>query len=255
MDDLERIPVTFIRHAADTLGNTTSGLSGTKIIKATAAYAVEFNCQIPHEQMSMNVGNKRTALFDNLMAFTPAQQYKIIRELCDHPSLSLKKDPKRTNLKMMLASRYRRFDPDPEETLVNLPLIEETRYWLGNYPEALSLYSAALEKHHQGAYFRNLLDDLRLSLESLLRALFANSKSLENQKNLVGGLIKGGGGSPQLCNMFMTLLGYYTQYQNDHVKHNDAVNEHEIEFVLEITSSFMKHLVRVAEGASQSTRP
>ncbi len=99
-------------------------------------------------------------------------------------------------------------DPEPEETQVNLPLIEETRHWLENYPDALSLYSAALEKYRQGAYSRNLLDDLRLSLESLLRGLFDNSKSLENQKNTVGTLIKDSGGSPQLCNMFMTLLGY-----------------------------------------------
>jgi len=230
------------------LGDTDSGLSGTKIIEATSAYAVEFNQNIPHTRMSANIGNKRTALYDNLLAFTPAQQYKIIKELCDHPSFSLRTDPKRTHLKLKLVSRYRHLDPEPEETLVNLPLIEETRHWLASYPEALSLYSAALEKYEQGAYLRNLLDDLRLSLESLLRAIFENTKSLENQKSSIGQLIKGGGGSPQLCNMFMTLLGYYCQYQNDHVKHNDSVNEHEIEFVLEITSSFMKHLVRIAQA-------
>ena len=32
---------------------------------------------------------------------------------------------------------------------------------------------------------------------------------------------------------------------NTYVKHDDAVIEEEIEFVLEITSSFMKHLVRL----------
>lgn len=246
----DKIPATFIRHAADILGETVSGLSGTKIIEATATYAVEFNRTIPHTSMSANIGNKRTALYDNLLAFTPPQQYKIIKELCDHPSFSLKKNPKRIDLRLKLVSRYRHLDPEPEEKLINLPLIEETRHWLEDYPEALSLYSSALEKYHQGAYFRNLLDDLRLSLESLLRGLFDNSKSLENQKNTVGSLIKNGGGSPQFSNMFMSLLGYYSQYQNDHVKHNDAVNEHEIEFVLEITSSFMKHLVRVAGGVN-----
>lgn len=197
-DDPDRIPVTFIRHAADVLGDTDSGLSGTKIIEATAAYAVEFDRQIPHTYMSTRIGNKRTALYDNLLAFTPAQQYKIIKQLCDHPSFSLTKNPKRTDLKLKLVSRYRHLDPEPEEMLVNLPLIEETRHWLEDYPDALSLYSAALEKYHQGSYFRNLLDDLRLSLESLLRGLFDNSKSLENQKNTVGALIKSGGGSPQL---------------------------------------------------------
>ena len=33
-----------------------------------------------------------------------------------------------------------------------------------------------------------------------------------------------------------TLLTYYSQYQNSYVKHNDSVNEVEINFVVEITS-------------------
>jgi anaerobic ribonucleoside-triphosphate reductase len=49
----DKIPVTFIRHAADILGETVSGLSGTKIIEATATYAVEYNKPIPHTSMSI----------------------------------------------------------------------------------------------------------------------------------------------------------------------------------------------------------
>jgi hypothetical protein len=45
--------------------------------------------------------------------------------------------------------------------------------------------------------------------------------------------------------MFMKLLDYYTKYQNTHVKHDDAVVEEEIEFLFEITASFMKHLIRL----------
>jgi hypothetical protein len=40
-------------------------------------------------------------------------------------------------------------------------------------------------------------------------------------------------------------LDYYSKYQNTYVKHNDAVIEEEIEFIFEITASFMKHLVRL----------
>ena len=46
--------------------------------------------------------------------------------------------------------------------------------------------------------------------------------------------------------MFVKLVDYYTKYQNSYVKHNDAVIEEEVDFILEITSSFMKHLVRLA---------
>ena len=58
--------------------------------------------------------------------------------------------------------------------------------------------------------------------------------------------IKDQGGSPELANMFAKLLEYYTKYNNKRVKHDDAVIEEEIEFVIEITSSFMKHLIRLS---------
>jgi hypothetical protein len=89
------------------------------------------------------------------------------------------------------------------------------------------------------------LDDLRLALEILLKAIFDNGRSLENQLPALGQFIKLRGGSPQLSNMFSKLVEYYSNYQNTYVKHADAVIEQEIEFVLEITSSFMKHLIRM----------
>ncbi|MBI1177718.1 hypothetical protein GC207_09805 [bacterium] len=242
------IPDTFLRHAADILGDTRTGLSGTKIIEATAAYAVEFNVAIPHTQMGMHIPNKRTALYENLRAFSPKQQYKIIKELCDHPNFGDTKLSERKGLKLKLITRFRHLDPEPEASELNQPLIEDTRHWLGEYPDALSLYGDALQKYKHGAFSRNVLDDLRLSLEKLLHALFDNEKSLENQKAAVGAHIKNHGGSAQLSNMFVSLLSYYCQYQNDYVKHDDAIIEEEIEFVIEITSSFMKHLVRLTEN-------
>ena len=51
--------------------------------------------------------------------------------------------------------------------------------------------------------------------------------------------------------MFRTLVKYYSNYQNSFVKHNDAVIEEEIEFVFEVTSSFMKHLVKIKIRANK----
>ena len=95
------------------------------------------------------------------------------------------------------------------------------------------------------AFERNLLDDLRLSLELLLKSIFANAKSLENQIANLGTFIQDKGGSKELGNMFQKLVEYFSKYQNSYVKHDDNVVEEEIEFILELTSSFMKHLVRI----------
>lgn len=242
------IPATFIQYAAGILADTATGLSGANIVRLTAAYAVEYDVRLPHPTYPFEAANKRTALYDNLMAFSPKQQYRIIKELCDHSFFSQTPIGQRKELKIRLITRYAHLDPRDTQSEVNETLVEETRHWLDVYPEALSLYSQALEKYQHGAFHRNLLDDLRLSLEKLLCAIFNNSKSLENQVPLVGQHIKNKGGSAELSNMFVKLLDYYAKYNNSYVKHDDAVIEEEIEFILEITSSFMKHLVRLSEN-------
>jgi hypothetical protein len=244
----EKIPATFVQYAADILGDTEEGLTGGTIVRATAAYAVEYNIDLPYSTYPFEPGNrpnKRTALYENLMAFSPKQQYRILKELCDHQSLSLKVSDKRKELKVRLVTRYAHLDPRDAPSEVDETLIEETKHWLDAFPESLSLYSEALEKYDHGAFQRNLLDDLRLSLEKLLREIFKNAKSLENQIPLVGDYIRSKGGSSELSNMFVKLLDYYAKYNNTYVKHDDAIIEEEIEFILEITSSFMKHLVRL----------
>lgn len=247
----DKIPATFIQHAADILADTDSGLSGPNIVKATVAYAVECDVQVPHPTYPF-APNKRTALYENLMAFGPTEQYQIIKELCDHPSFPLKASEAkemRKKLKIMLITRYKEFagGGDPDE--INQTLIEETRHWLDGHAGALASYNSALEKYEGGVFLRNLIDDLRLSLELLLKDLFENSKSLENQIKDLGGYIKDRGGSKELANMFVKLVEYYASYQNSYAKHNDAVIEEEIEFIFEITSSFMKHLIRLnADG-------
>jgi hypothetical protein len=144
-----------------------------------------------------------------------------------------------------LVSRFAQFASAGTESEINEALIEETSHWLENYPESLKLYKEALTKFENGIYNRNLLDDLRLSLEKLLQSVFNNGKSLENQITNLGDHLNAKGGSKELTNMFVKLVEYYSKYQNTYVKHDDAVIEEEIEFIFEITSSFMKHIIRL----------
>jgi hypothetical protein len=166
-------------------------------------------------------------------------------ELCDHRSFGIQKRDERKALKLQLATKYPQF-AGLSESEINETLIEQTRHWLKEYPESLSLLSQALQKYEGGVFNRNVLDDLRLSLEKLLRKICGTDKSLEHQVKPVGQFIKAKGGSKELANMFMKVLDYYGNYQNEYVKHDDAVIEEEIEIMFEITASFMKHLVRLA---------
>jgi hypothetical protein len=120
----DKIPATFIQHAADILADTNSGLSGSDIVKATVSYAVECEIQLPHPRYPFEAANKRTALYENLMAFGPTEQYRIIKELCDHRSFALRPSEakeQRKELKIMLITRYKDFatggDPDVVEVV------------------------------------------------------------------------------------------------------------------------------------------
>jgi hypothetical protein len=244
----EPLPPLFTSHACDVLADTTHGLTGADIVKLTAAYAVESDVTIPHPTypFAATVANKRTALFENLTAFDAPQRYRIIRDLCEYALTHDRNRDAVAKLKLVLIARYGHLANETLGNEVDQALIERTKHWLGPFPDVLHLYDQAVQKHANGVFVRNVLDDLRLSLELLLKSILVNDKSLENQIAVLGTFIKGRGGSAELGNMFVKLVEYYTKYQNTYIKHNDAVVEEEVEFIFELTSSFMKHVVRLS---------
>ncbi|WP_353100850.1 hypothetical protein [Myroides odoratus] len=239
------IPNTFIENAGAILGDTNYGLSGAEIANKLSAYAFDFNIDIPFPSSPFpsdgSVPNKRFALKKNLEKFNPEQQFKIIKELCEVDKFKNVKKVK--DLKLKLITRYGHLNTEADT--VNEILVEETRHWLHDYEIALKVYISALEKFKNNIFERNLLDDLRLSLELLVMEILGNSKSLENQLSDLGQFISLNNGSKELGNMFQKLIEYFTKYQNTYVKHDNKVIEEEIEFILEITSSFMKHFIRM----------
>lgn len=242
------ISTAFIQRAAEVLSEA---LSGSQIVSVTSAFAVDFNVDIPHASYPFTAGNKKTALFENLRPFSPGQQYQVIYELCDRvstiPSATFGQKSAASQLKITLLSRYYQFANDASRGS-ELPLVVvEVRHWLSEFPTARKTYEDALQKHTNGIFTRNALDDLRLSLEALLRQLLTNDKSLEKQVPEVGRYVKQRGGSAELANMLEKLIDYYSKYQNTYVKHDDAVPASEAEFVIEITACFMKHLIRIKD--------
>lgn len=239
------IPNTFIETAGNILGDTQDGLSGSEISSLLSAYAYDFEVEIPFSTYPFpndgSVPNKRFALKKNIEAFSPEQQFKIIKEICELEKF--KTNSRVKDLKLKLITRFGHLNNEMDK--VNEILIEETRHWLWSFNDSLQVYESALEKFNNGIFERNLLDDLRLSLEILLKNIFSNKKSLENQVELIGTFIQEHNGSKELSNMFVKLVEYFTKYQNTFVKHDDNVIEEEIEFIFELTSSFMKHFIRI----------
>ena len=131
-----------------------------------------------------------------------------------------------------------------EALSVDTKIIAKTRHWLDSYPRAQRAYEQAIEKFENGEYQRNTLDDMRFSLEMLVKDLLKNERSLENNKNDLATALKYRKVSAEFRNMVTTLVSYFCTYQNDHVKHNDNIKENELEYTIEFTSTVMKFLIK-----------
>lgn len=238
------ISTAFLQKAAETL----KWLAGSKIVDAFNEYAERWDINMPYQEYPLGFTSKREVIYENLKAFLPSQQFLIVEELCGHSSFAGGAPSKaaRANLKLELYAKYGDLRPETDAKELDLPLVEETRHWLEGYSASLRLFNQAKLKYDHGTFERNVLDDLRLALELLLKQVLGNSKPLEKQLPDVGSHLKAHGASPQIGNMFQRLLDCYTKYQNDYVKHTDKVKEEEIEFVFEITASFMKYIVRIS---------
>ena len=234
----------FLKSATDILGETNKGLSTAQIIDKCNSFGYEYNVDVPISNLDKmryrNIPNKRTVLYENLRCFNAQQQYNIIFSMCEEKSQSEREEV--VQLRSKLITKY------PElatEGIKDSPIIIETKHWLEGYPDSYKLYQNALIKYGNKVFERNLLDDIRLSFELLLKSILKNNKSLEKQNSELGLFLKTKNTSNELRSMVTTLLTYYSQYQNSYVKHNDLINEAEIDFVIEISSVVMKLLIKL----------
>jgi hypothetical protein len=145
--------------------------------------------------------------------------------------------------KFFTEQEIKTLNPDFNYTIlrpqVNSDLIKRNLVELQSFPSAAKLFHSAIDKLNEGRNERNLLDDLRLSIETLFKEVFQNSKSLENQLDTIGSYFKSKGVSKELTNMFRTMIDYFSKYQNEYVKHSDQVKKEEIDFIVNLSSAFI----------------
>jgi tetratricopeptide (TPR) repeat protein len=134
-------------------------------------------------------------------------------------------------------------------------IIDCTLAGLEDYPEATKTFEEALRIYlnRQTSQYRNLLDNLRFSLEQLLKNILKNEKSLENQKSYLLPWLRERGLHSQVVNLYEKLLKTYQNYQNNAVKHNEDFSLHEIEFMIYLTGNFMRLLLQLAEQDNKNS--
>lgn len=148
-----------------------------------------------------------------------------------------------------LEQEIRSLNPEHDFTIlrpsINSSIIKENLTALDKYPEAATIYLSAIDKLNQGKFERNLLDDLRLSIEILIKNILGNQKSLENQFSELGIYLDDKSITAEIRNMFVKLLDYYSKYHNNYIKHNDIIHKSELELVVNLSSSFINFLINL----------
>ena len=238
----------IIIKASEIFADTNKGLTSSQLIKRFVDYAIKFRKDITHKDIKSNSSSffvaKKTLFTENIKCFSNEEIFYIIDDFCNDDKFNDKEDV--IQLKHLLYSSYKKYNKlQVENENLDFNAIEETKHWLNEYPEVKKVYEEGINKYNLKTYERNVLDDMRLSLELLWKKILSRECSLENQKVEIGKWLKKKDTTPHFRNMFSSLTKYFTDYQNDNIKHNDNVNIEEIEFIIELTSLFMRSIIKL----------
>ena len=233
----------YLSYAARILADTNEGLSGSEICKFCNQYAVKYAKTIKHTKLpfAKGVSNKAQVLRENLACFEPEQQFVIIRDLCDLEKFS--NNEQVNELKVILTRDYYHLAPQEIAEQI-LETVNQVKNWLDGSPEAKKYYEDALEKMSCKMYKRNLLDDLRCSLEALVKDILQSKSSVENLKSDLGKFLDKSNINVQVKNLYISIIfDFFTKYQNENVKHNDLSKKIEVDFIFNQTTVLMQFLI------------
>jgi len=237
----DKIDFAFIKHACDWFGREKSKFSTTMIRRFCNKYSVKYNVELENPVKGKVNKSKATILKDNMSKFNAEQQYAMIMELSNMDCFVDEEEAK--EIQSLLIERYGHFAPNLSAEIDDI-IISETKHFLDSHPDAKEAYENALAKYKANSFERNLVDDLRLAYELLLRSIFENDKPLERQQSDIVKHLKPKGFPDEFISMYNKMREYYCTYQNRNAKHNDRVEEEQIVFLIELTSVLMKFLAR-----------
>ncbi|MCT7693420.1 MAG: hypothetical protein N5824_00330, partial [Lactobacillus iners] len=123
----------------------------------------------------------------------------------------------------------------------------------------LETYSIDLKNQWQRTYrfydhldYRNALDNMRLTIELLIKRITGSEASLENQKSALGKFFEDKDISKEVRNLFFKMLDMYEKIQNHEAKHNlpQNLNSKEIKFLMNQSTVIIKFLIDCDKGIS-----
>ncbi len=179
---------------------------------------------------------------ENLSAFSNEDKFQILDELSQIGNVG-NINPQRENFRKILLSEYGFLQAESRSKAFSDVFIETTHF-LEKYPKAKKKYLSCIDQFERNSDAIHLLDDLRKSVEFLMKEILKSRKSWNGLVEDLGKKNATSGISVRFRNMFFTLLKHFEEFQNEEVKHNELANTdaESIEFMFEITSAFLRFL-------------
>lgn len=124
-------------------------------------------------------------------------------------------------------------------------LVSEPLEWLKDYPQAHKTYCIALKQYSEGIYIRDVADNLRKALEEFLQEFLGNAKNLESNKTEICKYLGTHGVDAGITGLFQPLINSYKNINDRIAKHNDAVDEKLLEFLLYQTGVLIRMVISI----------
>ena len=131
-------------------------------------------------------------------------------------------------------------------------LVSEPLEWLIDFPNTRKTYIIALKQYSEGIYIRDVADNLRKALETFLQEFLKNTKNLETNKNSICKYLGEQGVDAGITGLLKPLLDSYKNINDRTAKHNDAVKQKLLEFLLYQTGVFIRMIISVSHSEEKN---
>lgn len=131
-------------------------------------------------------------------------------------------------------------------------LVSEPLEWLMDFPNTRKTYIIALKQYSEGIYIRDVADNLRKALETFLQEFLNNTKNLETNKNSICKYLGEQGVDAGITGLLKPLLDSYKNINDRTAKHNDAVEQKLLEFLLYQTGVFIRMIISVSHSEEKN---
>lgn len=128
---------------------------------------------------------------------------------------------------------------------LDISLVSEPLEWLSDYPNARKTYVTALKQYSERIYIRDVADNLRKALETFFQEFLGNNKNLETNKQEICKYLGTQGVDAGIAGLFQPLINSYKNINDRIAKHNDAVDEKLLEFLLYQTGVLIRMVITV----------